>query len=200
MPSRLSAFVIWALVAASAVFWALRFFARGPEAPASAVPVSVSSQAHGDLDRLLGEDDVPVAAPNGAPAPPSRFRLLGVVAPRAGTPAGEGVAVIAVDDKPPRAYRVGARVEGDLMLRSVSPRSVSLGTASGENAMNLQLPSRLASNSAAPAAAPVVGASRRPPIARPPPDDVPPADEAPPEEDVPPEEPPESDGSVRPED
>ena len=40
MPSRVSAFVIWALVAASALYWALRLAAGGPVAPPYTLPVS----------------------------------------------------------------------------------------------------------------------------------------------------------------
>ena len=54
MFARLSAFVIWSLVAATAMFWALRFTASPPRAPAYAVPVDRSMPAHGDLARLLG--------------------------------------------------------------------------------------------------------------------------------------------------
>lgn len=195
--------MIWAVVAASAVFWALRFFAEGPAAPASAVPVGMANESRGDLDRLLGGTAV-AAAPMAQPQAPSRFRLLGVVAPRAGTPEGQGVAVIAVDDKPPRAYRVGARVEGDLMLRSVSRRAAALGTATGESPVNLQLPSRAeaTARAGAPPSMPAGRDVRRAP--RPRVDDVPPAEADAPAEEEPfeqaPEEPPESDGSMRPED
>jgi general secretion pathway protein C len=197
MLSRVSAFVIWAIVAASAMFWALRFLAQGPSAPASAVPVGLAAQARGNLDRLLGTPaaaEAPIAA--AAPQAPSRFRLLGVVAPRVGTPEGQGVAVIAVDDKPPRAFRVGSRVEGDLMLRSVSPRAVSLGTATGQSPLNLQLPPRQVADAARAAPAVPETPSRRP-TRRSRVDDVPaPPPEAP--DDAPPEEPPESGGGMRP--
>jgi hypothetical protein len=39
MFARLSAFVIWSLVAAAMVFWALRFGVSSPQAPAFAVPI-----------------------------------------------------------------------------------------------------------------------------------------------------------------
>jgi len=38
MLARLSAFVIWALIAATAVFWGFRFAVRAPAAGVDAVP------------------------------------------------------------------------------------------------------------------------------------------------------------------
>ena len=54
MFARLSAFVIWSLVAAAAVFWALRFGVSPPQAPAYAVPIEPMQRARGDLARLFG--------------------------------------------------------------------------------------------------------------------------------------------------
>jgi general secretion pathway protein C len=62
MLARLSAFVIWALVAATAVFWGLRLFVRAPAAPTYTVPVGDAAAVRGDLARLLGT--APVAAPS----------------------------------------------------------------------------------------------------------------------------------------
>ena len=53
MLARLSAFVLWALVAATAVFWGLRLLVRAPAAPAYAVAVGDAAAVHGDLARLL---------------------------------------------------------------------------------------------------------------------------------------------------
>ena len=142
MLARLSAFVIWALVAATAVFWGLRLFVRAPSAPAYVVPVGDASAVRGDLTRLLGA--APVAAVGVMPAVEgsSRFRLFGIMAPRAsaGAVAAHGVALIAVDGKMPKAYTVGARLDGDLMLQSVSLRTVSIGAGQGAPAITLELP------------------------------------------------------------
>jgi general secretion pathway protein C len=143
MVARLSAFVIWALVAATAVFWGLRLFVRAPAAPSYTVAVGDSSAVRGDLTRLLGA--APVNAPTQAVAPEaaSRFRLLGIVAPKyaeAATREAPGVALIAVDGKMPKAYRVGARLDGDLVLQSVSLRTVSISAAQGAPAITLELP------------------------------------------------------------
>lgn len=145
MLARLSAFVIWALVAATAVFWGLRLFVRAPAAPAYAVPVGDAVAARGDLTRLLGS--APVAAPAvvATPAASARFRLLGIVAPKyaaaGAVPAGHGVALIAVDGKMPKAYAVGARLDDDLVLQSVSLRTVSIASSKpGAPTIMLELP------------------------------------------------------------
>jgi general secretion pathway protein C len=143
MLARLSAFVIWALVAATAVFWGLRLFVPAAAAPSFTVAVGDSGVVRADLSRLLG------AAPASAPAAAiavqtsSRFRLLGIVAPKyaaASAPASHGVALIAVDGKMPKAYAIGSRVDGDLVLQSVSLRTVSIGPTQGAAALTLELP------------------------------------------------------------
>lgn len=53
---------------------------------------------------------------------------------------GDGIALIAVDGKMPRAYHVGAAVDGELVLQSVNHRSVSIGPAQGAAAVVLELP------------------------------------------------------------
>ena len=143
MLARLCAFVIWALVAATAVFWGLRLLVRAPAAPAYAVAVGESAATRGDLTRLLGA--APVIAPTAAAAPAasSRFRLLGIVAPKYASsqlPGPQGVALIAVDGKMPKAYTVGSRLDGDLVLQSVSLRTVSISSAPGVPGITLELP------------------------------------------------------------
>jgi general secretion pathway protein C len=145
MLARLSAFVIWALVAATAVFWGLRLFVRAPAAPAYAVPVGDVAAVRGDLTRLLGT--APAVAPTAvaAPAASARFRLLGIVAPKyAGDDTGRtgrGVALLAVDGKMPKAYAVGAHLDDKLVLQSVSLRTVSIGSAThGAPTITLELP------------------------------------------------------------
>ena len=143
MLARLSAFVIWALVAASAVFWGLRLFVSSPQAPLHAVPVGETAALRGDLARLLGATTVATASTMAAPEAASRFRLVGVMAPKPGspaTPSQQGVALIAVDGKPPKAFAVGARLDGELVLRSVSLRTASIATASGQPPFLLELP------------------------------------------------------------
>ncbi len=139
MVSRLSAFVVWALVAATVVFWSLRLGVHAPAAPPYAVAVGEGPALRGDLSRLLGT--APVASVAAAPEAASRFRLLGVVAPKdAGAGGASGVALIAVDGKMPKAFKVGSSVDGDLMLQSVSLRSASIATGRSAPALTLDLP------------------------------------------------------------
>jgi general secretion pathway protein C len=148
MAARLSAFVIWALVAAGAVFWGYRFWAPPTAMPPNAQFVTDGPALRGDLSRLLGAAPVAAAeSPEAAPAESSRFRLVGVLAPRAAGgeakvpgPDGSGVALIAIDNKPPRAYVVGSPVEGELLLLAVSHRSASIGAAQGPTSFVLELP------------------------------------------------------------
>jgi len=139
MLARLTAFVVWALVAATAVFWGLRMLVRPQLAPAYAVAVGESVAMRGDLSRLLGAT-ASAAADKAAPAPElaSRFKLLGVMAGKQSS--GAGFALIAVDAKPARAYPVGARVDGEMVLQAVSLRTASIGPSQGSPAVTLEVP------------------------------------------------------------
>ena len=140
MLARLSAFVIWAAVAASVVFWGLRLIVRAPAAPAYTVAVGDGPTTRGDLTRLLGGGQTAVAAAAPMPEASSRFKLLGIVAPRAASSDDSGVALIAVDGKMPKAFVVGSRLDGDLVLQSVSLRTASIGPGAGAPAFTLELP------------------------------------------------------------
>jgi general secretion pathway protein C len=142
MLARLSAFVIWALVAATAVFWGLRLFVSAPGAPSYAVAVGDSNAVRSDLSRLLGSAPITASAA-AAPVTSSRFRLLGIVAPKYESTEdfpSHGVALIAIDGKMPKAYVVGSRVDGDMLLKSVSLRTVSIGGSKDAPAITLELP------------------------------------------------------------
>lgn len=144
MLARLSAFVIWALVAATAVFWGLRLLVRPAPAPAYAIAVGDAAGVRGDLTRLLGSAPVAPPVASAAPEAASRFRLLGIVAPKAvaagGAGVSNGVALIAVDGKMPKAYAVGAPLDGDLVLKSVSLRTASIASGQGAPTITLELP------------------------------------------------------------
>ncbi|MEO5697295.1 MAG: hypothetical protein ABIQ60_09210 [Burkholderiaceae bacterium] len=143
MFARLSAFTIWALVAATAVFWGLRLLVRAPATPTHAVVVANAASVRGDLGRLLGTVAADAPAAVVTPEAASRFRLIGIVAPKSpvrASAANYGFALIAVDGKLPKAYPVGAALDDDLVLQSVSLRSVSIGAAQGKSAITLELP------------------------------------------------------------
>lgn len=129
-------FAVWGLVAASAVYWGMKLsntLGVVPIAPAARTTPPPDSAA---IARLLG------SAPATAAAAPvaslsSRFQLLGVVA----DPDGRGAALIAVDGKPPKPYRVGAPVDDRLVLQSVGARRATLSESmNGAAAVTLDLP------------------------------------------------------------
>jgi general secretion pathway protein C len=178
MLARLSAFVIWAVVAATAVFWGLRLFVRAPSAPLHTASLADTGAVRGDLTRLLGVTPTASAeAPMAQPELASRFRLVGVMAPRpAAASAGsqQGVALIAVDGKPAKAYAVGTRLDGDMVLQSVSLRSAAIGVAQGDVAVRLELP-----------ALPPPATGSLPPFGLPTPDGAPPPTSALPQQPPP---------------
>jgi general secretion pathway protein C len=142
MGSRLASFVIWAAVAASAVFWGLRLSGASPRAPAHA---SVAGQdtplAAADLTRLFGAA-LPPPAPTVAAAPPppqdNRFKLLGVVAQRRSAPS-QGLALISVDGQTAKAYGQGATLDGNTVLLAVRHRRVELGPRGGPVQLTLEM-------------------------------------------------------------
>jgi general secretion pathway protein C len=126
------------MAAASIVFWGLRLTAPAdalaPPAVAAA-PVAVDPAAVG---RLLGATNTPAAAA-AMPDAASRFVLQGVVADTD----GRGAALIAVDGKPARPFRVGAKIGDSYVLQSVDPRAATLGAgAQGDASFTLKLPPR----------------------------------------------------------
>lgn len=83
----------------------------------------------------LGGGKQPVTA-SAVPAA-SRYVLTGVVADQS----QGGAALIAVDGKPPKAVRVGATVDGSLVLQSVTARRAVLAAdAKSPASVTLELP------------------------------------------------------------
>jgi len=129
--------LLWAAAAASIVFWGLRLATPAdgtrPPAVSTATALGVDPAAVG---RLLGAQPAAervAAAPDAA----SRFVLLGVVA----DDIGRGAALVAVDGKPPRPYRVGATLAEGYVLQSLDTRAANIGgTRSGPAAFSLKLP------------------------------------------------------------
>jgi general secretion pathway protein C len=158
MSARWSSFLVWALVAASAAFWGLRLFVTPPAAPPQTRLAQAAPAVRGDLTRLLGADPPPpVAAATTEPPPDARFQLLGVVSPRGAGAVREGVALIAVDGRPPKAFRIGAVVDGPNVLQSVNARGATLGPRGGAAlvALNIPPPAPAATGMLPPAGAPL---------------------------------------------
>jgi general secretion pathway protein C len=122
---RIVTFLIAALAAASAAYWVLKWRASAPPlagaAATFAAPAAADPQA---LARLLGGGQTQLVATLVASAA-SHFKLSGVVASQG----KNGSALISIDGKPARPYRVGARLNDALLLHSVAPRSAALAAS-----------------------------------------------------------------------
>jgi general secretion pathway protein C len=141
MVARWAAFVIWAAVAASGAYWASKLLARPQPLPPHTRLVVPAPAAGGDLARVFGADPAPaLAAAETAPPPDARFRLIGVVAPRGRPAGGGGVALIAREGQPAKAYRVGATVDGEWVLLGVHARGATLGPRGQPAQVSLELP------------------------------------------------------------
>ncbi len=143
---RFATFLVWLLAAGCAVYWALKFV-KGPQAPASAA-VATAPTAAGAADlnalakglgggqALISSAAAPAAAPSALQA--SRFVLTGVVVQKSSR---QGVALIAVDGKPSRPYRVGSTLADGVILQSVSNGKAMLATSpDGAPDLTLELP------------------------------------------------------------
>ena len=135
---RLFTLLIWLFVGLCAAYWAFKF-ATTKTIEATATPaaptVVVDSKAIG---RLLGAtDNIAVKAIN-TPAN-TKFVLFGL----ASSAGGQGYALIALDGKPAKPYRVGSLVADDLVLKSISKTGVLLATSlKAPDGVTLELPER----------------------------------------------------------
>ena len=167
---RLFTLMIWLAVGLCAAYWAFKFVTTKPvEATAalSTPAVVVDSKA---VAKLLGATDNVAAKPLNVEAN-TKFVLFGL----AGTARGQGVALIALDGKPAKPYRVGSMVADDLVLKSISKTGVILAASTtAADGVTLELPARkpasivpiaprfTASSAANPTAAPAFNAAMSP--------------------------------------
>jgi general secretion pathway protein C len=123
------------------MFWGLRLFVRPSLAPPSLVALNDAAAGRGDFAKLLGGEEAPVAAAAAVVPESTRFKLIGVMAGKAAAGAlTPGLALIAVDGKPPRTFAAGSRVDDQLVLQSLSLRTASLGPAQGPASFVLEVP------------------------------------------------------------
>ncbi len=133
--SRIVTFTISGLAAASAAYWGLK--AWGPSTPVAAAAMALAwAPPVGPkvLALALGGGRAPQDSAE-APPTPSRYALLGVAAGNA----HGGAALISVDGQPAKPVRVGAPVEGALVLQSVTGRRAVLSSGEGPR-VTLELP------------------------------------------------------------
>jgi general secretion pathway protein C len=135
---RLFTLLIWLLVGLCTAYWAFKFAAtKTVEATAAlaAPTVVVDSKAIG---KLLGATDVVTAKALNTPAS-TKFALFGL----ANSVGGQGVALIALDGKPAKPYRVGSLVADNFILKSISKTGVVLATSlKSPDGVTLELPER----------------------------------------------------------
>jgi general secretion pathway protein C len=133
---RGASFALGALVAASVVYWGFRLAGGSPVKTPAPVARQAPPADPAAIARLLGGS--PAAAPAGMPSLASRLQLVGVVA---GASSGGGVAIISVDGKPAKHFRVGTVIEEGVALRSVRGRQAVLAAgAEGPALVTLELP------------------------------------------------------------
>lgn len=122
------------------MFWGLRLLAASPQAPIHTVGVTQGQSVRGDLARVLGGGPAATAvAAAPPPAAASRFKLVGVAAPKDGA-LSQGLALISFDGKPAKAIGVGRTVGDGWVLQSVHRRGARVATNLGAQTLDLELP------------------------------------------------------------
>jgi general secretion pathway protein C len=138
--NRAATFALAALAALSGTYWVLK--STDANSVSTAPPAAGSSFAALDpqsVARALGGGNAGAPAPGGPLTSAGRtpYVLVGVLADSQ----RGGAALIAVDGKAAKPYRVGATVDGNLVLQSVVGRAAVLGTAvDGPAHVTLELP------------------------------------------------------------
>ena len=133
---RLTSLLVWAVVAYSAVVFALQW---GGGVPVDyAVAGSEQKQVLSDVDALSVSKALGAAPVQSATASlASRFVLVGVMD---GGPS-QGVALISVDGKPAKPYRLGQTVTDGFVVLATGPKKAELGPQLGATAsLFLELP------------------------------------------------------------
>ena len=177
----LATLVVWALAAGSAAFWVLQPGAVQPGAGgplAGAAPAGATTIDSAAVARALGAQPEAVAGPVQADlaarvfhpqVAETRLALQGVLTHGSG-----GAALIAVDGRPAKPLRVGARLDGldgRWTLRAVTPHAAVLAADGRELRLELPAPDQRPHADAPPRpgvgapAIPAVGVSGlRPPV------------------------------------
>jgi general secretion pathway protein C len=141
---RLFTLLVWLLVGLCAAYWAFKFVTTKSITATAAMSrpnLEVDSKA---IAKMLGATDSVAAKPSIAAAS-TKFVLFGLAA----TAAGRGVALIALDGKPAKPYRVGSLVADDLLLKSISKTGVVLAASlQSPDGVTLDLPARKPPNTA----------------------------------------------------
>ena len=132
--------LVWALVAYSAVVFVLRWDVDGDVINAPSAVGQGQSQGLSEVDALAVTKALgAVPAQSASASVASRFVLVGVMD---GGPA-QGVALISVDGKPAKPYRVGQSVSENLVVVATGPKKAELGPQVGSSStLVLDLPAK----------------------------------------------------------
>ena len=137
--TRAATFALAALAALSGPYWVLK--STDSHSVSTATPAATTSVVTQDTQavaRALGAGSGP--AVSGSPMPATgqtAYVLVGVLADRQ----SGGAALISVDGKAAKPYRVGATVDANLMLQSVTGRRAVLAASlEGPAQMTLDMP------------------------------------------------------------
>ncbi len=137
---RLAALLLAGLAAGSAVYWGLKWSNRADGGTPAALPVADAPPTDPiALARALGGGKPNLQPVLAAPVvnAASRMTLVGVVS----TARQSGTALISLDGKTARPYRVGAKIDDGLFLKSVTARRADFAsTADGPVNASIELP------------------------------------------------------------
>ena len=142
---RLTTFLLWAVAAASSVFWILQIVNAGvhENGNANAKPAARANAAQEpnltpQVALTLGaKNPIAPTAASALAAMQSRFQLQGVVS----VGGKSGAALISVDGKPAKPYRLGVALEDGLEVTAIKAREASIGS-NGATAFTLELPNK----------------------------------------------------------
>jgi general secretion pathway protein C len=135
---RLFTLLVWAGVGLCAAYWALKFSTTKPveAAVAAATPVVVVDTKA--IAKLLGATDSGASQATNTSSK-TKLSLFGL----ATSPSGQGIALIATEDKPAKPYYVGSKVTDDLVLKSISKTDAVLAASvTAPDGQKLELPVR----------------------------------------------------------
>jgi len=129
MVSRIFAFLVWAVCAAGLAYWGLHWLAKPLPVPPHSATVSLTADPKGDMARLL---TAPETSPDAAgpsaeqSALAARIQLIGLMA-ATGNGSGPSVALLVIDGKPAKAFKVGQTIDGEQVVQAITRQGVDIG-------------------------------------------------------------------------
>lgn len=145
MVSQKNSIPVWAAAAATVcVSGGVFYYMWSPSQSTDAVQTSGSGARASQSSDGLTPGAAGAVSPASAAQAASRFKVHGIV-----SSGGQGLALIAVDGRPARTYRVGDTVDGNLVLLSVSANGVTLGSRDGGATLALEASPMVSGDAAA---------------------------------------------------